>query len=353
MQITRDQAICMLFYVEYTDENLRKYKERLDELKEFELCYNVDPKEPILVSKLRVYGNPLIYRKYIESIDDVLPPELKKRTFLLQTEAQVIQYINEVYKAEDPSNPAYALESLATKDIFLNMCEHTGIFDDKSLTTFTRWCSINRLEFLNVTEERKRNVRFRDLYVLNHLYQDSLVAAIVQYLSNYQNSLRHLKSEGFEIVGYARKSPNDDDPDRRARLLQSMITNLRTRSLCTRIYVSSSSRASDPFHERDLNPNMEVYEKLHNINGNTQDMLQYFQASESKLCLVSIDFTGLSSKSHHIKKLLEENSSIAMIAVELFNNGNTCYLLEANRLVSNNELLAKFDCRPKLIQRSL
>ncbi|ORX62844.1 hypothetical protein DM01DRAFT_267048, partial [Hesseltinella vesiculosa] len=126
---------------------------------------------------------------------------------------------------------------------------------------------------------------------------------------------------------YARKSTTEDDSQTRIRLLQSMVDNLICRSLCTRVYVSPSFRASEPFHERDLNTEFVIYDKLNSVKGNTQDLLEYLQSSKRSICLIAIDFAGLSSGSPHVKKLLEENPSIGMIAIELFNSSNTCYLL--------------------------
>lgn len=53
-------------------------------------------------------------------------------------------------------------------------------------------------------------------------------------------------------MGYARKSPGDEDEGNRARLLQNMINNLKERSFAQKVYVSSSSVASTPFAEREL-----------------------------------------------------------------------------------------------------
>ncbi|KAI8365232.1 uncharacterized protein BYT42DRAFT_589267 [Radiomyces spectabilis] len=64
MYITRDQAICMLFYVEYTEENVYKYKKRLEEVEGFEVCYNVDQTQPILAPTARIYGDPISYHRY-------------------------------------------------------------------------------------------------------------------------------------------------------------------------------------------------------------------------------------------------------------------------------------------------
>ncbi|RCH78113.1 hypothetical protein CU098_003868 [Rhizopus stolonifer] len=45
--ITRNQAICMFYGEEYTDENVARLSKRLDEV-EVDICYLDDPTEPIL-----------------------------------------------------------------------------------------------------------------------------------------------------------------------------------------------------------------------------------------------------------------------------------------------------------------
>ncbi|KAI8077622.1 hypothetical protein BDF21DRAFT_341555, partial [Thamnidium elegans] len=77
-----------------------------------------------------------------------------------------------------------------------------------------------------------------------------------EYLPNYQQTLKNLQNEE---IGYARKSPSPEDRETRVRLLNSMINNLRSRSLATRVYVSSCSRSSTPFQEQDLK-NHEIYD---------------------------------------------------------------------------------------------
>jgi hypothetical protein len=62
--LTRDRAICMFFYVEFNEENVKKCKEKLEEIDQAEMCWNVDPRQPILVSKARICEDPFTYRKY-------------------------------------------------------------------------------------------------------------------------------------------------------------------------------------------------------------------------------------------------------------------------------------------------
>lgn len=68
MNITQDQAICMLFYKECNKENAKKCKEEIDKLGThgFQVCYKEDPSKPILVSKLRILGDPINFHTYPE-----------------------------------------------------------------------------------------------------------------------------------------------------------------------------------------------------------------------------------------------------------------------------------------------
>ncbi|KAI9025812.1 hypothetical protein CLU79DRAFT_699343, partial [Phycomyces nitens] len=57
----------------------------------------------------------------------------------------------------------------------------------------------------------------------------------------YQESLKNLKKNGYEIIGYARKSPTNEDVTSRTRLLKSMISNLKERYFATKIFSSPCS----------------------------------------------------------------------------------------------------------------
>lgn len=62
----------MFFYVDYTDENVANYRKKIEEFEDVDICYNVDERQPVLVSKQRIRGDPITYRKYLESIDTSL-----------------------------------------------------------------------------------------------------------------------------------------------------------------------------------------------------------------------------------------------------------------------------------------
>ncbi|KAI9359143.1 hypothetical protein BD770DRAFT_320275, partial [Pilaira anomala] len=126
---------------------------------------------------------------------------------------------------------------------------------------------------------------------------------------------------------YVRKSPSDVDPETRLKLLQKMIDNLLERSLAGKVYVSVSSNASLPFKERDSNKTDEIMKKLKHVTGNTPGMLEYLQCINHNICLASIDFAGICSRSYLVKDLLEEFSVIKKIAIETFISDNEIHLL--------------------------
>ncbi|GAA5806570.1 hypothetical protein HPULCUR_012108 [Helicostylum pulchrum] len=82
---------------------------------------------------------------------------------------------------------------------------------------------------------RKGGHRCRELYVLDESYFDDLIKSICNYLFNYKTSIRYLLQEGYEVIGYAQKSPTNDSVDTRTRLLQSMVNNLFERSLVNQV----------------------------------------------------------------------------------------------------------------------
>ncbi|KAI7895968.1 uncharacterized protein EV154DRAFT_547969 [Mucor mucedo] len=65
MDISRDLAICIFFYVEYKEENVKKYKKMLEK-EDYEICYNTRPNEPIVVMKKRILHEPDRYHLYTD-----------------------------------------------------------------------------------------------------------------------------------------------------------------------------------------------------------------------------------------------------------------------------------------------
>ncbi|KAI8047338.1 hypothetical protein BDF21DRAFT_405128 [Thamnidium elegans] len=69
--ITKEQALCMLFYKPYTEENVKTLMKKLEALEGFELCYTYNmPTKPIIVyfkaiaaKPSYILGKRLYYRK--------------------------------------------------------------------------------------------------------------------------------------------------------------------------------------------------------------------------------------------------------------------------------------------------
>lgn len=143
--------------------------------------------------------------------------------------------------------------------------------------SFIKWCSHKKLDFLQVGTKRKTvegdeevTTRTRSLHVMKNEYLgkdpskcphkwplrysfvDDVAYKINNYLPSYQNFIKKLKEEGHTIIGYIRKSPGKEPDDRRRKLLNSMSSNLKERSLVDVVFASPCSQASDPMESRDL-----------------------------------------------------------------------------------------------------
>lgn len=57
----------MFFYVDYTEENVKKYNNRLKDFGNVEICYNTEPNQPILVSMERIRNDPERYHLYSDN----------------------------------------------------------------------------------------------------------------------------------------------------------------------------------------------------------------------------------------------------------------------------------------------
>ncbi|KAI8889955.1 hypothetical protein K501DRAFT_290645 [Backusella circina FSU 941] len=307
--LTKNQAICMFFYVDYTEENVKIYKKKIEEFEDSELCWNIREQEPILVMKHRIRGDPLTYQKYPD--DNPKEKKVDKRERVeLATVAQVKQFINEVYCPSQPkNNDIYLKGTISTLEIYNLVKTYTTVFHD-------------------------------------------LINSICTYLPRYQESLKNLEKNGYEIIGYARKSPTGEDVTCRTRLLKSMISNLKERSFATKIFVSPCSWASTPLESRDLQPNSQAIMDDLSVDGNTQDLLTYLKSVSHDVCLVTIGFAGITTRSEDIIRLVETNPSLKKIAIETFAQCNQVFIFKTKELVEDNDLLQKFEDRNYFIQRS-
>ncbi|KAI9020182.1 hypothetical protein CLU79DRAFT_756057 [Phycomyces nitens] len=62
--ISREQAICMFYSEPYNESNVVKLSKLIENLDDIEICYSVDPTEPMLLCQTRINQNPLKYQQY-------------------------------------------------------------------------------------------------------------------------------------------------------------------------------------------------------------------------------------------------------------------------------------------------
>ena len=62
--ITRQQAICMFYCEKYTQENVAKLSERIEEMEDVDICSLNDPTSPLLQCQKRIHQNPFLYNMY-------------------------------------------------------------------------------------------------------------------------------------------------------------------------------------------------------------------------------------------------------------------------------------------------
>ncbi|KAI8092442.1 uncharacterized protein B0P05DRAFT_462153, partial [Gilbertella persicaria] len=74
----------------------------------------------------------------------------------------------------------------------------------------------------------------------------------VETLPRHYESIRNLKENGHEIIGYIRKSTGEKDDNTCIRLLNQMSANIKERPLVTKVFASVSCDASQPLLARDL-----------------------------------------------------------------------------------------------------
>lgn len=216
---------------------------------------------------------------------------------LLETKAQVVQFLNAVYNSRDPSNSeVYTRQDVTMKQILNVVWRYTNLYDDKSLFSFAKWCNHQQLDFLNASTKRRKSdsgdrQSVRSLFVLKSSYHRKLssyfscliitcsfvlysisVADVVKnipaVLPRHQNEIQELKAAHYTVIGYARKSNTPDTLENRVGLLRSMCAHLKERSLVDEVYVSACYQASDPIIHRD----QQKHPALEQLNDATGDM---------------------------------------------------------------------------------
>ncbi|CAO3630977.1 unnamed protein product [Cunninghamella blakesleeana] len=135
-------------------------------------------------------------------------------------------------------------------------------------------------------------------------YLNDLVKSVVQYLPHYQDYIKKLKNKNYVIVDYARKSPGKEDDTSRISCLQKMINNLKNRSIVDKIFVSANSKSSESIFTRDTKIQQNIMNNFNETGGTVQDLIGFINASEKHICLVILDYFGLSTNAATVEGLI-------------------------------------------------
>ncbi|CAO3697034.1 unnamed protein product [Rhizopus stolonifer] len=128
----------------------------------------------------------------------------------------------------------------------------------------------------------------------------------------------------MELLGYAHKSSTDDNTEYNIRLTQSMVGNLKERFFATRVCISTSNWTSTPFAKRDLK-----------FDSKAMESLKYIDSCNHDICLISIDFAGLTIRNIDLVNLIEDNPAIKKIALWCWNDCIQDFTLKLDSLKFN------------------
>ncbi|KAL7315948.1 hypothetical protein PS15m_005107 [Mucor circinelloides] len=212
MKISRDRAICMLFHVEFNQENVNQCKQDISNLSsKFQVCYQADPKQPILVPELRIFGDPTSYRVYPEVVstetgEDVMQEECKSCKERIQEASSSLSSanVNKTPKQSQKRSPANqdkrfktSAETLAFmklvfshgphrkqfyhpsvyhsyNDMLNSLKKYTAIFDLATVFMFFEWCSV----YLPPIAISGSYVEGETCYILKEQYWDEVAKNI-------------------------------------------------------------------------------------------------------------------------------------------------------------------------------
>ncbi|KAI8368214.1 uncharacterized protein BYT42DRAFT_503984 [Radiomyces spectabilis] len=121
-------------------------------------------------------------------------------------------------------------------------------------------------------------------------------------------------------IGYARKSKGKERINTRCKLLNEMVHRLRTRCLCTEVYVSPYCDANQPLESRDNNENYARHMGLiRSCDGDMSNLLLLLKTKFKPIRLVVIDFAGLSTESNYIRAFIRYSGHMMRPSVDKIN----------------------------------
>ena len=130
-----------------------------------------------------------------------------------------------------------------------------------------------------------------------------------------------------------------------SRLLTQMVDLLRKRSLVDKVFVSPIRNANEQMAKRDITKHP-IIQGVKDVDGDTQgkinvitkneahnndsfmiDLLEYIR-NGTKICLVAIDYAGLSTNIANLNNFIRVNSSSKKIIIDQYCQLGRFYVLE-------------------------
>ncbi|KAG1469160.1 hypothetical protein G6F56_003420 [Rhizopus delemar] len=166
--------------------------------------------------------------------------------------------------------------------------------------------------------------------------------------------MKSLEEEGYELIGYIRKSKGKENDDVRVRLLETMAIRLTERYSVKTFYASPFSNSMDEIASRDLcEKSKSLVKRLNNVSGSAQDMMSHIKAANTNICLIVIDFAGLSRDSEDIRSFVRSHPKLKKISVDRLPINNMVTTYNREDILLDHKFMKDFDCRKAPIQRSL
>ncbi|CEP09884.1 hypothetical protein [Parasitella parasitica] len=220
---------------------------------------------------------------------------------------------------KDPEdNEKYELTFLTNKGIWNLLKDEIDEFGDAcTLIQLAKWIANDgnwgQLERKQADSARSRATAIDD----------------VKNVNSYRE-FAHVDAEKWMIVGYARKSISEEDDSVRHRLiLTSMITKLKTKLLCGKVFVSPFSNSDTEFEKRDRN-----------AQASMEDLLLYLVSETRMIRLVA----GLTTNLEDLRSFVSKHKCIKEIIID---KGHRVEVISRKQLLKNDQILRLFRCRVK------
>lgn len=162
MKYTRDQAICLAFYVNYTEADIKKYKKKKLKTWKRLTVVGMSRKMSHFLFPLAEFAmnDPLESIKYVDSLPSSEESVGKKRKKVeLATMGQVKQFLNEAFCSWKRDNTVlYSQQTLATSEVYTVVKQYTSVFGTGTTQSFAAWCQGKKVDFLNAKKKKENEL---------------------------------------------------------------------------------------------------------------------------------------------------------------------------------------------------